>query len=147
MKRHPALRGFSDDHYQGLVQALRLKRAASGEGGDPDGAARNFLKFWRDDTSLHFRKEEEILLPVLSRHGVDLEQEPFTTMLAQHARMRGLVMRLGDEARERAVEKETLKETGDLLEAHIRLEERVVFPRIEDSLPEEGFEDHEAGAR
>jgi hypothetical protein len=29
MKRHPSLREFSDDHHQGLVNARRLRRAAS----------------------------------------------------------------------------------------------------------------------
>lgn len=52
MKRHPDLREFSDDHHQGLVNALRLKRAASGEGVTPEKAARTFLKFWREDTSV-----------------------------------------------------------------------------------------------
>ncbi|HZY64254.1 MAG TPA: hypothetical protein VFE21_00010 [Rubrobacteraceae bacterium] len=45
MKRHPDLREFSDDHHQGLVNAFRLKRTASGEGVTPGEAARAFLKF------------------------------------------------------------------------------------------------------
>ncbi|MGF1472288.1 MAG: hypothetical protein ACFB50_11180 [Rubrobacteraceae bacterium] len=31
MKRHPDLREFADDHYQGMVNALRLNRTAAGE--------------------------------------------------------------------------------------------------------------------
>ena len=69
MKRHPSLRPFSDDHHQGLVNARRLKRAASGEEPHAANIARDFLEFWRRDTSLHFRKEEEVLLPVLPRYG------------------------------------------------------------------------------
>lgn len=137
MKRHPALRSFSDDHHQGLVRALRLRRAAGGEGKEPAEAAKDFLGFWREDTRLHFRREEEVLLPVLAAWGMDLEREPFTTMLAQHARLRGLVMRLEDEAG--SVDPEVLAEIGQLLEAHIRLEERVIFPLIEETLPEEGM--------
>ena len=66
MKRHTSLRQFSDDHHKGLVNARRLRRTASGEGGNPAGAARDFLEFWQRDTSRHFRKEEEVLLPVLA---------------------------------------------------------------------------------
>jgi iron-sulfur cluster repair protein YtfE (RIC family) len=69
MKRHPSLIQFSDDHHKGLVNARRLRSAASGKGSSSAGTARDFLGFWQRDTSRHFRKEEEILLPVLARHG------------------------------------------------------------------------------
>lgn len=139
MKRHPDLREFSDDHHQGLVNAFRLKRTASGEGVTPGEAARAFLKFWREDTSLHFRKEEEVLLPVVARFGGDLEDEPVVEMLTQHARIRGLAMQLGDEVEREEVQSETLQTLGELLEAHIRLEERVLFPALEESLSEEAL--------
>jgi hemerythrin-like domain-containing protein len=57
-------------------------------------------------------------------------------MLAQHARIRGLVMRLSDEVVGGYVRLETLQELGEQLEAHIRLEERAVFPLVEESLSE-----------
>lgn len=134
MKRHPDLRTFSDDHHQGLVQARRLRRA--GEEGESADVAGSFLEFWRRDTSLHFRKEEEVLLPVLARYGGDLDQGPVVEMLAQHARIRGLAMQLGDELERGEVREETLRTLGEQLEAHIRLEEREVFPLIEETLPE-----------
>ena len=64
MKRHPSLRTLSDDHHGGLVWARRLRRAAAGEGDPPAEVAREFLRFWDTDTTLHFREEEEVLLPV-----------------------------------------------------------------------------------
>jgi hemerythrin-like domain-containing protein len=136
MKRHPDLRSFSDDHHQGLVNARRLKRATAGEEAEPAEAARAFLEFWRRDTSLHFRKEEEVLLPVLARHGGNLGEPSVMEMLAQHARIRGLAMELGDDLERRDVRAETLRELGEQLEAHIRLEEREVFPFIERTLTE-----------
>lgn len=139
MKRHPDLREFSDEHHQGLVNALRLKRAASGEGVTLVEAGRAFLKFWREDISLHFRKEEEVLLPVAARYGSILKDEPVVEMLTQHARIRGLAMQLGDEVKREDVQRETLQALGEQLEAHIRLEERVLFPALEDSLPAEAL--------
>ncbi len=133
MKRHPGLRTFSDDHHHGLVHARRLKRAEQADLTEVAGA---FLEFWRLETSLHFRKEEAVLLPVLARHGGDLSQSSLVEMLAQHARIRGLAMQLGDELVSREVRGGTLQALGELLEAHIRLEEREVFPFIEESLPE-----------
>ena len=134
MKRHPDLRTFSDDHHQGLVHARRLRRA--GEEGDLPSTARAFLEFWRRDTSLHFRKEEEVLLPVLARHGGDLSRRSVVEMLAQHTRIRGLAMQLGDELEREEIRGDTLGKLGEQLEAHIRLEEREVFPFIEKALPE-----------
>lgn len=140
MKRHPGLRPFSDDHHQGLVHSLRLRRAA-GDPGTLRETARAFLEFWREDTSAHFRREEEILLPVLARYGGDVEREPVTEMLAQHARIRGLVMSLEDELDRGEIRPETAREIGELLESHIRLEERIVFPAIEEELPEEALQE------
>lgn len=139
MKRHPDLREFSDDHHQGLVNAFRLKRAAAGEGVTPVEAARAFLKFWREDTILHFRKEEEVLLPVVARYGGHLRDECVVVMLTQHARIRGLAMQLGDEVEKDAVRRETLQALGEQLESHIRLEERGLFPALEESLSEEAL--------
>ena len=72
MKRHPDLAGLYDDHHQGLVNALRLERSAAGEGTEPLKAARDFLDFWREHTRIHFRKEEETLLPVVAAPALPL---------------------------------------------------------------------------
>ena len=141
MKRHPSLRPFSDDHHQGLVNARRLRRAASGEGGSSAGTARDFLEFWRRDTSRHFRTEEEVLLPVLARFGGDLGERPILQMLTQHTRIRGLVMQLSDELEQGEVREETLRNLGEQLEAHIRLEERQGFPLIEKTLSERSLQE------
>jgi hemerythrin-like domain-containing protein len=141
MKRHPSLRPFSDDHHQGLVNARRLKRAASGEEPNATKAAHDFLEFWRRDTSLHFRKEEEVLLPVLARYGGDLEERPVLQLLTQHARIRGLAMQLSDELERDGVRQDSLPNLGEHLEAHIRLEERRVFPLVEETLPEHALQE------
>lgn len=145
MKRHPSLRKLSDDHHGGLVQARRLRLAAAGEGEPPREAARAFLRFWREDTSPHFREEEEVLLAVYARHGGDLEAEPIREMVADHARIRGLMMTLIEEDGLDEVRPDTLRGIGERLEAHIRLEERRVFPLMEATLSEEGLK--EVGAR
>lgn len=50
-------------------------------------------------------------------------------------------MGLCDESTRRTVRPETLQRIGEQLEEHIRLEERVVFPMIENILPEEGLKE------
>src|SRR3712207_9568187 len=118
MKRHPSLRPFSDDHHQGLVNARRLRRTASGDGGSSVDTARDFLEFWQRDTSRHFRKEEEVLLPVLARYGEDLGEQPILQMLTQHALIRGLAMQLSDELEQGKIREDTLR--------NLRSEERRV---------------------
>jgi hemerythrin-like domain-containing protein len=145
MKRHPSLRRFSDDHHGGLVQARRLRRAAAGQGAPLAEAARAFLRFWEENPSRHFREEEVVLLAVFARHGGDLGAEPIQEMVADHARIRGLVMTLIGEDRSGEISTDTLGKIGERLEAHIRLEERRVFPLVEATLPEEALE--EVGAR
>jgi hemerythrin-like domain-containing protein len=142
MKRATELRKLSDDHHQGLVQARRLRKAATGEGIEPlEETARTFLKFWQRETSAHFRKEEEVLLPILERYGQDVNERLVMEMLAQHAQIRGLVMKLSDEYAEGDTQPETLRNIGERLEAHIRLEERQVFPMIEESLSKEALKE------
>jgi iron-sulfur cluster repair protein YtfE (RIC family) len=142
MKRAAGLRELSDDHHRGLVQARRFRRAAhSGEADTAEEAARAFLGFWQIETSDHFRKEEEVLLPVLARHGGDMSRGPVVEMLAQHAQIRNLVIQLSDEVRGGSVQQQTLLSTGEILESHIRLEERKVFPRIEEVLPGAALEE------
>jgi hemerythrin-like domain-containing protein len=137
MKRTPELRTLSEDHHHGLVQAHKLQRATEADEADSaEAAVKRFLDFWQKDTALHFRNEEEVLLPVMARYGGDLSRQPLLEMLEDHARIRGLVMQLSDEAIGGNVRLETLHEIGERLEAHIRLEERVVFPLIEESLSE-----------
>jgi hemerythrin-like domain-containing protein len=137
MKRTPELRTLSEDHHYGLVHARRLRRAAEGEeANSAEPVAKEFLDFWQEEIAIHFRKEEEVLLPVVARYGGDVGQDPLVEMLAQHARIRGLVMRLSDEVVGGYVRLETLQELGEQLEAHIRLEERAVFPLVEESLSE-----------
>jgi hypothetical protein len=148
MKRTPELRSLSEDHHHGLVHARRLRRATEADEADSaESVARGFLNFWQKDTALHFRKEEEVLLPVMARYKGDLSRQPLLEMLEDHARIRGLVMQLSDEAIAGNVRLETLHEIAERLEAHIRLEERVVFPLIEQSLSEAALTNWRPGWR
>ena len=104
------------------------------------------MRFWEESTSAHFREEEEeVLLAVYARHGGELGVVPIQEMVVDHARIWGLVMTLIEEDRLGEVGTVTLREIGERLEAHIRLEERRVFPLVEATLPEECLE--EIGAR
>lgn len=132
MERHPSLQDLSRDHYFVLAQAQRLKRV------EPDtvnAIIDEFLSFWRDQMIHHFRLEEEVLLPVFTRYR-PADDPNVITVLAQHLEIARRVMDL-------SAQKEALRgvemahDLGGLIDQHVRHEERVLFPAIEKSLPEQ----------
>jgi hemerythrin-like domain-containing protein len=129
VKRHPALEQLSRDHHHALVVARALKRA-----GDAGAAiARDrFLAYWESDGREHFREEEEILLPACAGF-IDAEDRLIARVLTDHVRIRHLADRL---ASDDDTPLDVLHDLGDRLERHVRMEERELFPLIEDSLPE-----------
>src|SRR5436189_4030703 len=60
MKRHSALIPLSRDHHDGLVQAVRLRRAAAdGDASARLAAAREFVEFFRNEERVHLRDEKK----------------------------------------------------------------------------------------
>jgi iron-sulfur cluster repair protein YtfE (RIC family) len=128
MKRSPALTALSHQHHQGLFAALQLKRA------DRDSAAHArsfFLDFFEREGARHFRAEEELLLPAFARH-VEVDQPEIVRVLTDHVDLRSRALDLEANADPEPAE---LRELGERLESHIRFEERVLFPMIEEALP------------
>lgn len=142
MKRHPALRALSSDHHQGLVQARRLAQAAqAATAGAPEAdrrVAQAFLGFWAAHTRRHFREEEEVLLPAFARYG-DPAAAPVVRLLVEHVHIRRLVADLQRQVDTGPPELATMQAIGELLRAHIRHEEDVVFPLLEQIMPEEAL--------
>ena len=137
MKRHPALIPLSRDHHSGLAQALRLRRAAAG--GDASArlvAAREFVEFFRNEERVHLRHEEEELFPLFLRH-VRSQPAPLRQARLQHMQLEGFARKLAIGVAAGIVDRETLDATGELLDAHIRLEERQLFPLMEELVPDD----------
>jgi hemerythrin-like domain-containing protein len=126
MKRHPALQTLSRDHHQALVIAQRLRRAGDHGAGEAQAA---FLDFWRMECVAHFRAEEEVLLPHFAAAG-GAESAAVARVLVDHAEIRLRALRLQGGPASAAV----LKELGELLAEHVRLEERDLFPAMEEVL-------------
>jgi hemerythrin-like domain-containing protein len=133
-KRHPSLIPLSQDHHHGLALALRCRKHALGQlnPGDHEGlerCAREAYRFWESALIPHFEAEESVLF----------------TRLSAHAQCRSLVAQLENEHREFRAKlssderlsepKKFLFDFGDLLERHIRREERELFPMFEELIP------------
>jgi iron-sulfur cluster repair protein YtfE (RIC family) len=133
MKRGNALRALSHQHHQGLFAALQLMRA----GRETAVEARQvFLDFYEQEGSRHFRAEEELLLPAFARHtGAD--DPAIVRVLTEHVDIRRRREELHASADPDPAE---LRDLGERLESHIRFEERVLFPMIEQALPVDELE-------
>jgi hemerythrin-like domain-containing protein len=125
VKRATALQDLSRDHHQALAIALRLRRADAGSASE---ARRAFLDSWHEHGVDHFRSEEDVLLPRLAERGGS-EDPAVEQVLRQHAEIRRAALVL----RQRDASVAELNELGNLLNDHVRLEERQLFPLIEEA--------------
>lgn len=126
MKRHPSLRPLSDDHHRALVLARRLRRDSDGlDAAGLAALAHEVQREFAEQLEPHFRVEESDLLPTIRAKG---ETGLAERTLEDHARLRALVHGRWTKA--------AARELGALLEAHVRFEERVLFPRAEALLSE-----------
>jgi hemerythrin-like domain-containing protein len=129
MKRDPVLAPLSHEHQHGLAVALQLRRAAAETATEARAA---FVSFWEEEGQRHFRAEEEVLLPAAARY-VPPDHEAVVRVLVDHVELR---RRAADLVLAPAPALEDLRTLGDHLHQHIRHEERVLFPLIEDTLPQ-----------
>jgi Hemerythrin HHE cation binding domain len=75
------------------------------------------------------------LFPVLLDHVVEPPEE-LTQVLLEHVRIHGMVARLRAAVAAGAPDGYVLRELGETLRAHVRLEENKLFPLIESAVPQ-----------
>jgi hemerythrin-like domain-containing protein len=134
-KRHDALIPLTHDHHHALAQARHLIAAS---GSDPSArrqVAESFIRFYQEDTLLHFHEEEELLFPRLLEHAGEVPAE-LTRVLVEHVRIHGMVTRLRDALVGGVPAGDQLRSLGETLRAHVRVEESALFPLIERVVPE-----------
>jgi iron-sulfur cluster repair protein YtfE (RIC family) len=129
--RHPSLVLLSHDHHHGLALALRCRKQALGQLKPPGTTglrerAKEFLDFFAANLVPHFRAEEEILFPLLRSKVVESETI-IQQLLHDHEQIRQAMSQLEAGT---ALGK-VIFDLGDLLERHIRKEERELFPLFE----------------
>jgi hemerythrin-like domain-containing protein len=130
-KRTQELKPLSSEHHQALLVAFQLKKGLAGHG-DSAGAPKDLpgllalaRRFEEQVFRTHTRAEEELL----GRHLSDADMK---RLQFEHAEM----VRLLDAARTARPGEMRLALTSfaDLLERHVRWEERELFPSCESAL-------------
>ena len=131
MKRLPGLRELSDDHHTGLVLARSCKRAAQPDSElSPGEAWEEVRQAFSSRLEPHFQIEEQHLLPALEAIG---EAALAERIRAEHAALRDLRQPV-------PATRASLQRFGELLDAHIRYEERQVFEPTQHRLPQEALQ-------
>lgn len=130
LKRHEALKFLSRQHHLGLLFSWKLRKGfANNISLERIKAYSNW--FFINEIEPHFKLEEEHIFTIL-----DTKHPFITRALKEHRRIKGL---FNDEENI----KNSLSLLEEELEAHIRFEERVLFPEIQKVATEEEFREIE----
>ena len=134
MKRHPALIPLSREHQPALLLAQVLKKEAPAFNGMPqtlEDKAAFALKMYRVNLQIHFAKEEEVFAKIKNIHvGIDILT---AEIIAEHAQLSKAFLSL--EKTDNTTEE--LDVLGNALDDHIRKEERILFPLMQEHCSED----------
>ncbi len=126
MKRSATLQPLSREHHTALTLAKACERAVqSGDKEQVTKICQRVIRAFSDELEPHFQIEEQSFLPLL--HDAEARALAQHT-LADHQQMRALLDGL------RQNDAQALNLFGKSLSAHVRFEERELFPVLENLL-------------
>ncbi len=135
LKRHSSLIPLSHDHQTGLLLAMILKKETPQYRGMP-GTTEGKLKLLKErfDVELkpHFDKEENILFPMITGRVEEIDVL-IDELIGDHNKLRVWIT----EAKEGASLYDDLDKIGNLLDDHIRKEERKLFQLVQENFSED----------
>ncbi len=124
LKRNKNLVVFSKEHYHGLVFCSHLKMASKAT----DTIVKLYISdFWYNHLQSHFKKEEELLLPIMAE-GPQKNQ-----FLKEHLLINNQIHDILEG--ENNITTKAIK-LGETINKHIRFEERMLFPWLEETVSE-----------
>lgn len=134
MKRHEALAPISREHHAALLLAQLLKKDAPAYKDMPEKPEEKrvyAIQFFKNNLRAHFTKEEKMLAKLWQYHTTinSLALEVYK----EHVELVELFNKL-DHAENLVA---AMDAAGRALEKHIRKEERVLFPLIQEHCPED----------
>lgn len=140
MPRHASLIALSQDHHHALALALRCRKQALGRI-KPMGQeglkerAKEVQGFFSSGLRKHFQAEEEILFPFM-QGSIAESQTLIASLIQDHRKLRDCADGMDKQTNLAKI----LFDFGDLLEGHIRREERELFPLFEKHIGREEAE-------
>ena len=130
MKRDISLQPLSHQHHNALMGCLLIRKGVEKKA-DKKVLKDFTLNWWQQDLQQHMQAEEKVLLPYLSQH--QFNKSYLHVIRREHDTIRLLADRL------------RVQEDGyrlyniyaDLVEQHIRFEERIAFNKIQEDFSKE----------
>ena len=121
IKRSEQLISLSREHHDALLFIWKIRQGL--KNGTSISLINDYIKwFWQNHLVDHFRQEEEILLPYL------LQTDPLAAQLiSEHKVIRSMIDQQHDS--------DSISTFADILDKHVRFEERELFPQIEKNVP------------
>ena len=126
IKRNKHILQLSKDHHFTLLfcwkirQGLKMQIATE--------RLKNYVNyFWKEHMQIHFREEEEILFKPVNDDKVQ-------KALGDHQQIEDQVLKL---LQMTSIDSDLFSRLTDLVEAHVRYEERELFPHLEQVLTDE----------
>ncbi len=134
MKRHSAIVPLSHDHHHALILAQAIKKNAvnSGLGAKSiEEKIKAAINTFNTELIPHFNHEEVLLFPIALGKDEELDKM-IEDIMEEHDKIRIAVEFLNAGNIE-----DNLDAFGRLLEQHVRTEERILFPKIEEVVGDE----------
>jgi hemerythrin-like domain-containing protein len=130
IKRSKAFVQFSKEHHYGLLLAWKIRQDLT-KVIPADEISRYVLDFFRDDLKQHFTDEEKYIFSKLSAAD-PLRQRAES----EHRDIYNLI----ESIHQNSTDKRLLLQFADLLETHIRFEERTLFNHLQQQMSTEELE-------
>ena len=124
LKRHPFIIEYSKDHHYGLLMVWKIRQGLK-KNIEPHRIAGYVNLFSEMELLPHFEDEEKFLLTLLSPND-DMRIKAQN----QHTDLRAML----SDVRNNKIYNATLEKLADLLESHIRFEEREFFPHLQNNI-------------
>ena len=124
MKRNPNIVPLSKEHHFGLLHVWKIRQGLKKEIA-PARIAQYVVFHWEHEQKAHFEEEEKYLFPYITNKLID-------QALEEHHLLRDLIAQITTQPTATLLE-----EYATRLNDHIRYEERVLFPYMEENLSEE----------
>ncbi len=127
LKRHPALVPLSKDHHFGLLLCWKIRQGLTNAISE-DRIADYAIWFFDNHLKDHFSLEEKYVFTLLA------EEHPLIKLAkGQHVKISNII----DSLQNKEPDAKTLKALEEILEQHIRMEERELFQELQNTA---GFE-------
>jgi len=129
IKRSTQLQPLSREHHDGLLFVWKLRQGISSH--TDIGRLRDYTSwYWKNHIKAHFFQEEKLILPFLPAAHPLVQQ-----LKKDHADIRELILTIDKDA-----DRYDFIRLSNLLETHIRFEERELFQYLEEHLSGEQLE-------